>query len=168
MKKFPFLIVLSLLLILLQQSVFSNVKIFGVTFNIVYVYIVCVSLMIDEFESFFIVLITGMIVDCFFPIAFGINTVIYLLTFLGCRSIQKRLYKDTMIVPMIMTFIYTLFKGIMIYSFLYLLSYKNNFYSMMVNKTLYEALYNSILSILIYKIILKIKSSKSLKEEWKF
>ena len=168
MKKFPFLIALSLLLLLLQQSIFSNIKIFGVTFDIVYVYIVCLSLMIDEVESFFIVLLTGIIADCFFPAAFGINTVIYLFTFLGCNYIQKRLYRDAVFIPMIMTFIFTLFKNIMMFFFLYLLSYKNDFYSIMKNVVIYEALYNSILSIIIHKIILKIKSLKVLKEEWKF
>lgn len=168
MKKFPVLILISLLMIIIQMALFSNIEIFGVSPDLVFVYVVCFAIIRNEVESVFIALFTGIIRDAFFPGVFGINTIVYIITAYLIGFVQKRIYKDSLIVPMLFTFISTYSKGLIYYSYLYLISYKFDFMEYALEKIPLESLVNSLISIIIFKLILKYDSIKILRQDWKF
>jgi rod shape-determining protein MreD len=167
-KKFPVLFLISILLIIIQHAFLWRFDIFGVIPDIVFVYIVCFSLIRNEVESIAIALFTGIVRDSFFPGVFGINTIVYILTAYIVGKIQKRIYKDSIIVPVFINFGGTYLKGLINFAFFYLLSFKYDFSKFALERNLIESLYNSLISIIIYMIILKYNDSKLLKQDWKF
>lgn len=168
MKRLLLLFFISLGVVILQQSIFSRILLFGVAFDVVYVYIVCFAILRDDVESVGVALFTGILRDAFFPGIFGVNTIIYLLTAYSIGYIQKRIYKDSKIIPLFFTFAATAFKGIMYFSYFYIVSYKYDFKRQMLGIILLECLYNSILSLYIFKLVNRLDSIKVLKQEWKF
>lgn len=168
MKKFPLLFLISILFVIVQQALTWQFSILGAIPDIVFVYIVCFALIRNELESIVIALFTGIVRDSFFPGIFGINTIVYILTAYFVGIIQKRIYKDSIIVPMFITFIGTYIKGLISFAYFYLLSYKYDFNQFAFETNIIESLYNSIISIIIFKIILKYNESKLLKQDWKF
>lgn len=168
MKKVPILIALSLIVVVLQQAVFSNIKILGIAFDIVFVYIVCYSLTRNDIESIIIALFTGVIRDAFFPQVFGVNTIIYIITAYLAGIIQKKIYRNSIFIPIVFTMLFTILKDALYFSFMYLISYKPIALSIVIKVILIEGISNSVVSIIMYKIMQKLNRTKLLKEEWKF
>lgn len=168
MKKIPILFLISILFIIVQQTFLWKLGILGAVPDIVFVYIVCFALVRNELESIIIALLTGIVRDSFFPFAFGINTIVYILTAYFVGLLQKRIYKDSAIVPMIITLVGTYLKGLISYGYFYLLSYKYDFHKLALETSIIESLYNCLISMLIFKLILKYNDSKLLKQDWKF
>ncbi len=168
MKKIPLLFLISILFIIIQQTFLWRFSFFGAVPDIVFVYIVCFALIRNELESIVIALFTGIVRDSFFPYAFGINAIVYILTAYFVGLIQKRIYKDSILVPMFITFLGTYLKGIISYCYFYLLSYKYDFNKLAFETSVIESLYNCLISLFIFKLILKYNESKLLKQDWKF
>jgi rod shape-determining protein MreD len=167
-KKYTLFFLISIFLVILQQAVFSRISIFGAAFDVVFVYIVCFSIVRDNIEGLIIALFTGIIRDCFFPAAFGINTVVFIITAFSIGYLEKRIYKDTIIVPVIFTFFATITKGLLYFSYFYIISYKFDFIKNVIYIVVLESIINCIISIYIYKLILKVYSMGIFKNEWKF
>lgn len=167
-KKFPLLFLISILVVITQQAFFWRFSVLGIVPDIVFVYIVCFSLIRNEVESIIIALFTGIVRDSFFPSVFGINTIVYIITSYLVGLIQKRIYKDSVIVPIFINFGATYLKGLINFAFFYLLSYNFDFTNFAFENNIIESIYNSLLSIIIFRIILKYNSSRLLKQDWKF
>lgn len=167
-KKFPLLFLISIFLIILQNSIIWHFDIFGVVPDIVFIYIVCFSLMRNELESLSIAIFTGVIRDAFFPSVFGINTITYVLTAYLVGLVQKRVYKDTIIIPILVNFLSTYIIGGITLVYFYLLSYNIDFTKYLMEIGPIKSIYNSLLSIIIYKFVLKFNKSNILKQDWKF
>ena len=168
MKKYTLFFLISILLVILQQAIFSRITVFGAAIDIVFIYIVSFSIIRDDMESLIIALFTGIIRDCFFPAAFGINTVVYILVAFSIGFIEKKIYKDTIIVPVIFTFCSTVIKGLLYFSYFYIISYKFDFVNNVIYTVLIESALNSIMSIYMYKLCLRIYKSDIFKREWRF
>lgn len=168
MKRIPLLFLISALFVIVQQAFSWQFNIMGIIPDIVFVYIVCFALVRNELESMIIALFTGIVRDSFFPGIFGINTIVYILTAYFVGKIQKRIYKDSIIVPMFISFVGTYLKGLISFGYFYLLSYRYDFNKLALETNIIESLFNSLISILIFKIILKYNESKFLKQDWKF
>lgn len=168
MRKYIFIFLISIFIIVLQQAVFSRINISGVSFDIVFVFVICFSILLDELDCVILALICGIIRDCFFPVLFGINSIVYLIAAYVMSQIQKRIYKDALIIPMFFTFIMTIFKNIIYFSYFYIASIKFDFKGQVLDVLLLESLYNSILSIFVYRFAKNICAMKIMQREWKF
>ncbi|TDT61198.1 rod shape-determining protein MreD [Fonticella tunisiensis] len=168
MKKFLFLFLISIFIIMIQSAVFARISIMGTSLDLVFVYIICFSLIRDSVESVIVALFTGVIKDSLFPGLFGLNTLIYILIAYLVGFIQRRIYKDSIMIPSFFTFILTYIKGFIYIFFFHIMSYKFNIREYALGIILLEAIYNSIVSILIYKLVLKFDSLRILKHHWKF
>lgn len=167
-KKYGLIIFLVIIISLCQQGIFSNIRVFGVAFDLSLVFIVCYSLIREDVECIVVAILLGIVRDSFFPSIFGVNTIVYIVTaYVLCR-IEKKIYKDAILIPMFSIFVFTLAKGLMYFGFLYIASIKYNFINYLVNVVLIEAAINSILGIFIFRFVSKINSIKFMQEEWKF
>jgi rod shape-determining protein MreD len=167
-RKFPLLLLISILFVITQQAIFSRIGLFNVFFDAVFVYIVCFAAIRNEIEGIFVALFTGILRDAFFPAVFGINTFVYILIAFLIGFVQKRIYKDSIIVPMLFTFCATFLKGIIYLSFFYIVSYKFDSSKYLLYSIPLESVYNSVISIFIYKLVQWFDTIKALKQEWKF
>lgn len=168
MKKLSLIFIISFIIIILQQALFSSLTFLSVSADVIYVYIICNSLIRDDVESLFVALFCGLIKDCFFPYLFGVNTIIYIITALLVGKIEKKIYKDAIVIPMLFTFIATIFKGLLYYSFFYIVAYNFSFKAQMYGIQPIEALYNSVISIFMFKFIKKIGTLNVMQQDWNF
>lgn len=167
-KKYSLIVLLPIVISILHQGLFSSFKIFGIGFDLGFVFLICYSLLREDVECIVMALILGIIRDCFFPSVFGLNTIVYVLTAYILCKLERKIYKDAILIPMISTFIFTIFKSVLYYLYLYFASVEFNFAEHILNVMPLEAILNSILSIFIFRIVSKINSFKFMQEEWKF
>lgn len=167
-KKYIFIFLISIILCVMQQAVFSRIVIFNVSFDIVLVFIICFTLLNKENESFIFVIFCGLIRDSFFPYIFGINSILYIISFFTIILINKRIYRNAIIIPIFITFLLSIFKGLLYFAYFYISSIKFDFFTVTNSVILYEALYNSIASILVYRLVKKVLNLKIMKQDWKF
>lgn len=167
-RKYGFIFLISVVIIVLQQALFSRIEIVNCSFDIVYVFIICFALVNGGIDSIVFALFCGLIRDSFFPYVFGINTILYILSAYLITQIHRRIFRDALIIPITVTFVFTLFKGLLYYAYLYISSIKFDFIEKATNVILLEALYNAIISIIIYKIVKKVSRFKIMQREWKF
>ena len=76
MKK-VLLCILGFFIIILQNSIINYLSVFGMTINIVLIYLVIISLYLDELESGIIGAILGLILDSSVGGIFGANALIF-------------------------------------------------------------------------------------------
>jgi rod shape-determining protein MreD len=167
-RRYSLIFIFSVFIILLQQAVVSKLDIFGVGFDLVFVFVICFSLIRDELECVVLALLCGIIRDSFFPSIFGINTVVYLVAAYILSQMQKRIYKDAIIIPAISAFSLTVLKGLLYFAYFYIAAIKFNFVSQVVNQVLLESVYNSLLSLIVYRVVKKLSITKIMQQDWKF
>jgi rod shape-determining protein MreD len=168
MKKIGVLLITSLTVIILQQAIFSNITIFGAAFDAVFVYIICLSILREDYECVGTALLTGIIRDSFFPSAFGINTVVYLLVAYSISLLEQRMYRNSIFMNVFFTFVATMFKGFLYFGYLYIISIKHDFSGYTMQMILTESILNAIISIPIFRIVYRICNTEVMKREWKF
>lgn len=168
MRKFSIILVASIFLNMLQSAIFTRIQILHVTSDIVIAFVVCYSLVRNNYESMVAAVIAGIIRDSFFPEVFGMNSLLFLGIAYLIGILQKRIYKDSIIIAPLFTLVGTVIKGLIYYFFFYTMDYKFDFSSYFSNIILVEALLNSIISIFIYKLILRVNSIEAFKNDWRF
>lgn len=167
-KKYSFIFFLSVMICILQQAIISRIVIFNYTFDGVFVFLICFALLSNEIDSLIIALFCGLIRDSFFPYIFGLNSILYLSSVFIIVQINRRIYKSTIIIPFFITILFTVYKGLIYFSYFFISSIKFDFIGKTLNTILFETIYNSIFSILIYNLVKKIVNLKIIQHEWKF
>lgn len=167
-KKYSFIFFLSVMICIFQQAILSRIVILNYTFDGVFVFLICFALLSNEIDSLIIALFCGLIRDSFFPYIFGLNSILYLSTVFIIIQINKRVYKSIILLPFFITILFTIYKGLIYFSYFFISSIKFDFMSKTLNTILFESIYNSILSIVIYRLVKKIVSLKIIQREWKF
>ena len=167
-KKYGFIFIISIIICVLQQAIFSRIEILNIGFDSVFVFLICFALLNNEIESIVLAILCGLIRDSFFPYLFGINTVLYVACVYCITLINKKIYKDSIIIPISLTFAFSIVKGLTYFGYFYVSSIKFDFMKSALNIILFESLYNSIFSIFIYKFVKKTINSKIMKQDWNF
>ncbi|MCX7884470.1 MAG: rod shape-determining protein MreD [Caloramator sp.] len=168
MKKYAYIIFIALLIIAFQQALVSQINLFGVTVDIVFVFIISFALLRNEIESVFLALFCGVIRDCFFPFLFGINSIVYIISAYILSQVQKRIFKNSLIIPVFFTFVFTIFKIIFYFSYFFIASIKFNFRLHVFQLFILEPFYNSLVSLFLYRFTKNICSKDIMSEQWKF
>lgn len=152
MKKI-LLCILGFIIIILQNSIINYLSVFGITINIVLIYLVIISLYLEKLESGIIGAILGIILDSSIGGIFGSNALIFFVLAYLTSFIKDKVYKESpiMIFTIILgvTFIYCLI------SFLFAKSLYNVCHITSIIKILVVPIINSFIGILIYKIFKK-------------
>ena len=147
MKKI-LLCILGFFIIILQNSIINYLSVFGMTINIVLIYLVIISLYLDELESGIIGAILGIIVDSSVGGLFGANALVFFVSY-----IKDKVYKESpiMIFTIILgaTFIYC------VLSFLLSKTIYNVCQLTSIIKIVVVPIVNSLVGILVYKIFKK-------------
>lgn len=167
-RKYGFIFFLSVIISILQQALFSRIVIFNCSFDAVFVFLICFALLNSDIESIVCALFCGLIRDSFFPSVFGINSILFIVTVYIITQINRRVYRDSILIPISLAFVFTFFKGLVYFAYLYIASIRFDFINKLTNVMLYEAIYNAIVSIFIYRIVKKLVGLKIMQQEWKF
>lgn len=167
-KKYGFIIFISIILCIVQQAIFSRIEIINIGFDSVFVFLICFALLNNEIESIVLAILCGLIRDSFFPYLFGVNTILYVICVYCITLINKKIYKDSILIPISLTFAFSIVKGLIYFGYFYVSSIKFVFMGTVLNVILFESLYNSIVSIFIYKLVKKIINLRIIQQDWKF
>lgn len=168
MKKIIISLIGALLIIILQQAVFSGLAVFNTCFDSVYVFVICYSLQNEQFDGVTVALFSGIVRDAFFPSVFGVNTILFLTSAYIASLVSRRIYKDVIVIPAIMTFILTVYKSIIYYSYFYIAGIQFEFGQKLITGMLIEAVMNTVIGIFMFRIIHRINTLKVMQREWRF
>jgi rod shape-determining protein MreD len=163
-KKIFYLFLIIITLFIFDNAVAPFFAIKNIYPSVLFVFIVCYSIINGYTEGMIIGIITGALQDIYFPGVIGINMLINMLICLISAKIGKGIFKEKSIIPIFSTFLLSLLKSITIFIIFILIGSSNNF----LHLVLYKAAYEMAIALLLYKIILKFSETKTIKKEWRF
>jgi rod shape-determining protein MreD len=136
---------------ILQSTIFSYIRIFGVLPNTSLIIIVVIALLKGKKTGSIVGLIIGLLQDIIFSPVIGVNGFIYFFIGYFVGLAENKLSKDNMLIPFIMVAGSTVVYHLFYYLFMFFLAH-NIFFSDFFKKVVFlEIIYNSLLSILFYK-----------------
>ncbi len=165
MKKTIVLILISILLIVLDNAFAPFIAIKEIYPSFLYVFAICFSIKNGKWDAIRIGIISGVLQDTFFINSFGINCLVNMLLCLLAAFIGERFYKDNLIVPAGVNFVLTFVKFYFVALILTIMGKYNVFININV---LFFSLYNTLISILIYVFVYNLSEKDYMKENWKF
>ncbi|MEG1310979.1 MAG: rod shape-determining protein MreD [Romboutsia sp.] len=102
------LCLLGILLVIIENSIINYIDIFGVSFNIVIIYITIIALYLDEFEIGVIGAIIGLVKDITTGAIFGVNGLVLFAIAYGISHLKDKIYKESNITIFALVFITSL------------------------------------------------------------
>jgi len=114
--------ILFLISLILQSTVFSHLTVAGIKPDLVLVFVVLYALLHGSYEGALMGLVGGMLQDLLFGQDLGMNTLAKLVVGFVFGILEKKIYKDNVLIPMVALFIGTLLNETILY-FLRFFSY---------------------------------------------
>jgi rod shape-determining protein MreD len=145
-----------LLLLILQSTLLEYVKIYNVKPNLMIVFVISVALLGGDIEGSAVGFFTGLALDMMFGKLLGFYTLLGFYLGLIVGSVNKRLYRENFLVVVFFTFVSTVIYESAIYILTTFMSGNIDLLFPLTRKILPEALYNSLASILIYALVIRI------------
>lgn len=154
------IVLITLLIIIInfifQSTIIHYFSIFGVVPNTALIIIVIFGLLRGKKTASIAGLSAGLLQDIIFSPVIGINGFIYFFIGYAVGMAENKLSKDNILIPFFMTSISTIFYHLFYYLFMFFLSYNISFLDFFKNIVIIELIYNSFISILLYKWFSKI------------
>lgn len=163
MKKVLTITAILLLLIVLDNSVLPFFAINGVVPNLIFAFAISFSIINGYWSAILVGIMAGVLQDIYFINAFGINALTNMLVCLLAAKTGESIYKDSVAIPVISTFFFSVVKNILV---LILLSIIN--VAVMDMNVLYNSLYNMVIEIPVYILTFKLSNLNYMKREWRF
>ena len=140
---------------ILQSTILQYIGISGVVPNTSLILVNIFGLLGGKNIGAIVGLITGLLQDIFFGGPIGINALTYSVIGYSIGLLDNKVFKENLLLPLSTTFVSTFAYHILYYLFMIFLSIDVSFTLMLKNILLKETIYNSLLSIILYKKILK-------------
>lgn len=152
-----FLIALFLLVnFILEITILPYFEIMGIVPNISLAMIVVIALLKGRYYGGFFGIFIGLLYDIFFAPHLGVNPFIYFFIGYTIGYMDNVFTRDNLLNPIIFTSLATIFYNLTYFVFLYFLNVEFTSSYLFRSVISIELIYNSIISILIYKIFKKI------------
>jgi rod shape-determining protein MreD len=137
--------------------------IYGYYPSLVFVFIICYSIINGKWEGLWIGVAVGILQDIYFVDGFGINAFTNMITCVIAGEVGKNIFEEKPLIPVISILFISMLKGVMIYLLLYFVGQQSD-----IRNMLFSGLYNMIISIFMYRKIYKLCQKEYMKREWKF
>ncbi len=147
----------------LQSTILPSLSIFGVVPNTALIFIIFVSLNKGRYYGGFLGLAIGLIQDIIFGTTIGINGFIYFFIGFILGYLEEDVARDSIIMPAICSIFATIFYNFMYFLFMFFLSRGIPFGLIMKEILLVEIIYNTLLTIIVFKIMGKVFVEPSLR-----
>lgn len=162
MKKL-IIIAVALGLLILDNTLLPYYAIKGAFPSLLFVFAISFSLINGREEAVFIGVVSGFLQDIFFFHGFGVNMLLNMLLCVLAAKVGEGIFKQNRIIPVITCFILSIFKVIGV-----LLLFKLFSQSIEIDTALISAALNTVVMILVYKLILRISEKYFTNETWRF
>lgn len=163
MKKTFITGLLIILFFILDNALVSFFAIRHYSPNILFVFIICFSIVNGKWQGLWVGVFSGMLQDIFFYNAFGINSLLNMLVCVIAGSIGVNIFKNKRLIPMVSTLGLSIIKGLGVFAILLILGQQTNYKNIFFN-----AVYEMVICIFMYKPIYKLYHKNSMKKDWKF
>lgn len=164
MKKIIYLFLITLFLFLLDNTLITFISINHIYPSVLLVFIVSYAIINGSLEGAILGVLAGAFQDLYFSKYIGINMLSNMIICLLAAEIGKSIFKDKSIVPIVSTFFLSFIKGLFVLGVLFLLRVK----TAGISVVLYKALYDMVISVLLYRLVFKLSETKTMKKEWRF
>ena len=145
-----------LLLLLLQSTLLGYARIYNVKPNLLVIFIVCVALLRGNVEGASVGFFAGLLLDMAFGKFLGFYCLLGFYLGLAVGSVNRRLYRENYLVVVFFTFVATILYEAAVYILSNFMTGNLELLMPLTLKILPEALYNSVVSILVFAIMIKI------------
>ncbi|WBW95865.1 rod shape-determining protein MreD [Oceanirhabdus sp. W0125-5] len=163
MKKYVMLFFISILLLVVDNTLMPFISIRGVYPSMLFIFFISYSFYADINEVIFIGCVSGLLQDIFFIDVIGVNALINLLLCLSVAYVGKNFIKSKILVPIIMVLCASLIKGILLIGVLKI--YGINLF---LRDVIYISIYNFFIAAILEKIIFKFYNLELIKSNWRF
>lgn len=138
-----------------QSTLLQYFDIGGVVPNTTLIMVVIVSLLRGKYQGAAVGLVAGLMQDIFFSTTIGINALIYLLIGYVVGLLDDKVFKESSFLPLVTIILSTITYNAMYYLFMMFSSVDVSVTSVIRNLIVKETIYNSIVCILVYLLILR-------------
>ena len=145
-----------LLLLMLQSTLLGYVRIYNVKPNLLVIFVVCVALLRGNVEGASVGFFAGMLLDMTFGKLLGFYSLLGFYLGLTVGSVNRRLYRENYLVVIFFTFVATMLYEAAVYILSNFMTGSMELLMPLTAKILPEAVYNSVVSILVFAIVIKI------------
>ena len=154
-------ILITVLLLILQVTIFSRMKIFGLNTNLALIAVIVVASFSEGKISLLNAVITGILYDVYACYNVGWNLVMFSAVALIMMLVVKFMYKGSVVTTVIFTAIFTIITELVFYWLSYLSN--GNVYNswIIVKVVLPQALINSICSFILFYVYKKVNKEKN-------
>lgn len=162
MKKWV-LILISLVLLILDNSLIPFLAIKGAYPSLLFVFAIAYSIINGRSEAVVIGVISGLMQDIFFYNGFGINALINMIICLIAAIIGENIYREKKLIPVISVILLYLLKILAVFTIFKLMGRSIN-----IQVGMFTALYSSVVMFLGYDFVLRIYNIEYKKRSWRF
>lgn len=111
MKKI-LLFLIGVLIVILEGSIVNYINLFGVSINLVLIYITIITLYLENVESITIAILLGFIRDISIGSIFGVNALILAIVAYGISNLNDKIYKNSYTTILVLVFISSLIDSV--------------------------------------------------------
>lgn len=144
-----------IIIAVIQTNFFDYIRINGIEPNLILVFIVCFSIFGDVYYGAFIGAVGGMVQDIVMGRSLGGYTLMGMLLGLIIGISKKRFVKESLVVAMGFVFVFSILYESAMFLFFLIPSGETDFIYAFTKTILPEALYNMILAVVVFPIILE-------------
>lgn len=163
MRKVLTIVLLSVVFLILDNTLMPLIAIKGVYPSLLFIFIISYSIINGMNEGTAVGILGGALQDVYFCSVFGINTLINMLLCLVAAQIGKSIFKEKSLIPVFAIFALSILKGACVFVMLFLIKQRTY-----IEISLYRSIYNFVIAIFMYRFIYKISQKKYMKREWRF
>ncbi|NFA60563.1 rod shape-determining protein MreD [Clostridium sporogenes] len=163
MKKNLILGAILILLAILDNSLMPFMAIKGVYPSLLFVFIVSYSIIKDKWEAIWVSVFAGILQDLYFTNVFGINSLINMLACLIAAEIGLNIIRSKILIPVISSFLLSIFKGAFIWTIAYFLKMNISY-----NLIAFNSIYNGVITIIVYKLVYNLCKKRHMDRKWEF
>jgi rod shape-determining protein MreD len=163
MKRILTVVFICILFLILDNTLMPLLKVKGAYPSLIFTFALCYSIVSSPKDAVIIGVFTGALQDVYFLNGLGINMFSNMLMCVIAAKIGKGIFIEKSFLPVVSSFVLSLIKGLIVFSILFLINQ-----STQVTAILYQAIYNFVICIFMYKFTYKLSQKKYMKKEWKF
>lgn len=149
------LCILGMLLVTIEGSITNYIDIFGVSFNLVIIFMTIIALYLDELEAGIIGVIIGIVKDIVLGGVFGLNGLILFCISYGISHLKDKIYKESYVTIFALVFITSIFDSAVNITASTLVYNSYTILNLVVRGIVLIPILNSLLSLILYKLFKK-------------
>lgn len=162
MKKW-ILILISLVLLILDNSLMPFLAIKGAFPSLLFTFAIAYSIISGKSEAVFIGVVTGLMQDVFFYNGLGVNALINMLICLIAAFIGENIYREKRFIPVISVVFLYILKVLAIFVVFNIVGR-----TISIEIGIFTALYSAVVMFLGYNFVLKLYNIENKKKSWRF